>query len=65
MVYTYKAITTVWLAMLVLFAVSASGSVTGPWVLLIAAAAFVAPMSLTLWPKARGGWMRRMRSTRA
>jgi hypothetical protein len=53
MAYTYKAITTVWLVMMVLFALSASGSVTGRWVLLLAAAAFSAPMSLTLWPTAR------------
>jgi hypothetical protein len=53
MAYSYKAITTVWLVMMVLFALSASGSVTGRWVLLLAAAAFGAPMSLTLWPTAR------------
>ena len=45
--YTYKSITSMWLSVLVLFALSASGSVTGRWVLLLAAAAFGAPPILT------------------
>jgi hypothetical protein len=45
--YTYKSITSMWLSMLVLFALSASGSVTGRWVVLLAAAAFGAPLMLT------------------
>jgi len=53
MAYTYRAITTVWLTMVVLFALTASGWVVGRWVLLLAAVAFGAPMSLTLWPAAR------------
>ena len=53
MPYTYKALAAVWVFMLVLFALSASGVVTGRWVLLIAAAAFVAPLTLPLWPKPR------------
>jgi hypothetical protein len=47
MQYTYKALTTMWLSVLVLFALSASGSVSGRWVLLLAAAAFGAPLILT------------------
>jgi hypothetical protein len=53
MPYTYKALAAVWVFMLVLFALSASHVVTGRWVLLIAAAAFVAPLTLSLWPKSR------------
>jgi len=53
MPYTYKALAAVWVFMLVLFAFSASDVVTGPWILLIAALAFVAPLSLPLWPKPR------------
>jgi hypothetical protein len=53
MPYTYKALTAVWVFILVLFALSASDVVTGRWVLLIAAAAFVAPLTLSLWPKPR------------
>jgi hypothetical protein len=45
--YTYKSITSMWLLILVLFALSASGSVTGRQVLLLAAAAFGAPLLLT------------------
>ena len=55
MPYTYKALATVWVLMLVLFALSGSHVVTGRWVLLIAAAAFVAPLTLALWPKPRYG----------
>ena len=51
--YTNKALTTVWLFILVVFALSASGAVTRPWVLLLVAAAFGAPLILTLWPKPR------------
>ena len=53
MLYTYKAVTTMWLSILVLFALSASGAVTGRWVLLLVAAAFGTPLILTFWPKAR------------
>jgi hypothetical protein len=53
MPYSYKALAAVWVFMLVLFALSASDVVTGRWVLLIAAAAFVTPLTLSLWPKAR------------
>ena len=53
MPYTYKALATVWVFMLVLFALSGSDVVAGRWVLLIAAAAFVAPFTLGLWPKPR------------
>jgi len=45
--YAYKSITSMWLSILVLFALSASGSVTGRWVLLLAATAFGAPLLLT------------------
>ena len=45
--YTYKSVTSMWLSILVLFALSASGSVTGRWVLLLAATAFGAPLILT------------------
>ena len=55
MPYTYKALAAVWVFTLVLFALSASDVVTGRWVLLIAAAAFVAPVTLRLWPKPRYG----------
>ena len=51
MPYTYKALAAVWVFMLMLFALSASDVVTGRWVLLIAATAFVAPLTLPLWPK--------------
>lgn len=53
MPYTYKALAAVWVFMLVLFGLSASEAVTGPWILLLAAAAFLAPLTLTLWPKPR------------
>jgi hypothetical protein len=53
MPYTRKALAAVWVFMLVLFALSASDAVTGRWVLLIAAAAFVAPLTLAFWPKPR------------
>jgi hypothetical protein len=53
MPYTYKALASVWVFTLVLFALSASDVVTGRWVLLIAAASFVAPLTLGLWPKPR------------
>ena len=53
MPYTYKALTIVWLSMLVLFGVAGSGMVSGAWVLLLAATAFSAPFILTLWPKPR------------
>jgi hypothetical protein len=39
--------------LLVLFALSGSDVVSGRWVLLIVAAAFVAPLTLALWPKPR------------
>ena len=51
MPYRYKALAAVWVFMPVLFALSASDVVTGRWVLLIAAAAFVAPLTLSIWPK--------------
>ena len=53
MPYTYKALAAVWVFMLVLFGLSASDVVTGPWILLIAALAFAAPLTLALWPKPR------------
>ena len=53
MPYTNKALTTVWLSMLVLFGIAGSGMISGAWVLLLAATAFSAPFILTLWPKPR------------
>jgi len=53
MPYTYRALATVWLFMLALFGLAASGTVTGAWVLLLAATAFGAPLLLPLWPKQR------------
>jgi len=53
MPYNYKALTIVWLSMLVLFGFAASGMVSGSWVLLLAATAFSTPLLLTLWPKSR------------
>jgi len=53
MPYTYKALAAMWVFMLVLFSLSAADVVTGRWVLLIAAAALVAPLTLSLWPKPR------------
>jgi len=53
MPFTYKALTAVWVFVLVLFALSASDAVTGRGVLLIAAAALAAPLTLGLWPKPR------------
>ena len=51
MPYTHKALAAVWVFLLVLFALSASDLVTGPWILLVAAAALVAPLTLALWPQ--------------
>ena len=51
MPYTYKALAAVWVSMLILFALSASGAVTGPWIVLLAVAALGAPLTLPLWPK--------------
>jgi hypothetical protein len=51
MPYTYKAIASVWVFMLVLFALSASNAASGRWLLAIVAAAFLAPLTLGLWPK--------------
>jgi hypothetical protein len=53
MPYTYKALASVWVFMLVLFALSASDAPTGPWILAIATMAFVTPLTLALWPKPR------------
>jgi hypothetical protein len=53
MPYTYKALAAVWVFMLVLFAFSAFELVTGPWILLTAALAFAAPLTLSLWAKPR------------
>jgi len=53
MPYNYKALTTVWLSMLVLFGIAGSGMVSGAWVLLLAATAFSAPLLLKLWPTSR------------
>ncbi len=53
MPYIYKALAAVWVFMLVLFALSASGAVAGPWIVLLAAAALGAPLTLPLWPKPR------------
>ena len=53
MPYTYKALTAVWVFMLILFGLSASDIVTGPWILLVAAAALAAPLTLSLWPTPR------------
>ncbi len=53
MPYRYKALAAVWVLMLTLFALSAFDIVTGRWILLVAAAAFAAPLTLALWPKPR------------
>jgi hypothetical protein len=53
MPYTYKALASVWVFLLILFGLSASDLVTGPWILVVVAAAFAAPLTLSLWPKPR------------
>ena len=53
MPYTYKALASVWVFMLILFGLSAFNVVTGPWILLVAVAALAAPLTLSLWPKPR------------
>jgi len=55
MPYTYKALAAVWVFTLILFALSATGTVTGPWIVMLAAAALGAPLTLPLWPKPRDG----------
>jgi len=53
MPYTYKALAAVWVFMLILFGLSSSAIVSGPWILLVVVAALVAPLTLPLWPKPR------------
>ncbi len=55
MSYTYKALTLAWLTVFGLAALSGSGMIAGPWVLLLAGAALVMPgLTLSLWSKPRG-----------
>ena len=54
MSYTYKALTLAWLIVFGLAALSGSGMITGPWVLLLAGAALVMPgLTLSLCSKPR------------
>ena len=53
MPYTYKALTAMWLAILALFALSGSGAVAGPWVVLLVVAALGVPLILRLFPPRR------------
>lgn len=55
MSYTYKELTLAWLTVFGLAALSGSGMIAGPWVLLLAGAALVMPgLTLSLWSKPRG-----------
>jgi len=55
MSYTYKALTLAWLTVFGLAALSGSGMITGPWVLLLAGAALVMPgLTLSVCSKPRG-----------
>ena len=54
MSYTYKALTLVWLTVFGLAALSGSGVIAGPWVLLLVGAALVMPgLTLSLCSKPR------------
>ena len=53
--HTHKALTLVWLCILILFALSVSRSVAGAWISLLAIAALGAPLVLMLFPKPRYG----------
>jgi len=55
MSYTYKALTLAWLAVFGLAALSGSGMIAGPWVLLLAGAALVMP-GLTLSACSKPRW---------
>jgi hypothetical protein len=55
MSYTYKALTLAWLTVFGLAALSGSGMITGPWVLLLVGAALVLPgLTLSLCSKPQG-----------
>jgi hypothetical protein len=54
MPYTYKSLTFVWLITLGLFALSGSGRVAGPWLLLLIAVALAAPALILRRPAVAG-----------
>jgi hypothetical protein len=47
MSYTHKALALVWILLLAFFGLAGSGAVTGPWLVLLIAAALVMPAMLS------------------